>query len=359
MGGNMQKIKMGAFALLLISFFSFHQKSEAALSGASFYKGYLKILSTITWIYNPKYKRRPTGNIATFYGNKKMFYYSKRRKINGADVSFGYYLYYAYDLYCLKKTGRRNCLGKRLKVSYRIKGKSLHGTKYFSMNVGGKTHSTIYFQSALNFMYSRLEKMGGQTKLNWWESALVKPKPVLHANTKLHVLYPNDDNFAVQKWFNYDYIWTVLSTLSKNLQYYVWFPYSLSGIKNHSLYYSKSQYQTLKKYRYLRKNKQITAVISGPNTTDAAGITYLGYSKSPYFAMRSRYNSSKNWYSSKAYNNTALIFLHELAHNMNLNHCKSGQSSMCTDNIHKSAARAWQVVLYLSRIGALRSAYWF
>lgn len=333
---------------------------QVSIAQASVKSDYTKVKQTIDWIYSPKHKRRPTGNLARFNGKRLMFYFSRKKRINGADVSFGYTLYRTYDMYCLKKFKRKNCLGKKLNVSYNIKGSKKWGAKVMTVRVNGQSFSSNYFQEVIKNFYSRLEKIGGSSKLSAAENALVKPKQRLNARVRLFPVYPTNAKHANVKWMKGSYVGNVFKSLKSSLYNMVGFKVkSNRGIKSNKYYKDKRQYTLLKKYRHIGVPKYITSVISGPNTVDAAGLTYLQYTKKPMFVMRSRYNSGKAQYSSRALRNTALIFLHELAHNMRLTHCKRGQKSLCTDNLHTNKNRAAHMVKYLNKISALEASYAF
>lgn len=78
--------------------------------------------------------------------------------------------------------------------------------------------------------------------------------------------------------------------------------------------YTLNQLPLLSFLRDLRIPRVITVVISNPETTDSAGSSFAEYTARPYFVMRSRLPDESGLIP------TALIFLHELGHNMNLQH---------------------------------------
>lgn len=78
--------------------------------------------------------------------------------------------------------------------------------------------------------------------------------------------------------------------------------------------YDLNQGPLLSYLRSLRTPSVITVVISNPNTTDSAGVSFVQYSNQPFLVMRSRF---QDW---SGLDPTSHIFLHELGHNMNLQH---------------------------------------
>ncbi len=343
-------------AVLILLMFTVNMSTNASVKS-----DYKRITDTIDWIYSPKHKRRPTGNMASFTGNQLLFWYNTKRKINGADVSFGYTLYRTYDMYCMKRSKRKNCLGKKLSVNYTIKGQT-KSSALLSVSVNGKKFSTNYFQEAIAKFYELLESKGGYTKLSSYEKNLIKPPRKIAARVRLKVISPDKTkNKANNKWLSGPYVGKVFSSLKSSLFNMVDF-----SVKERSKYVSdyyfnhKKQKKSLKKFKSYRKSGHISAVITGPNTNDAAGMAYVTKSSQPTFVMRSRYNYGNSVWKNYAIKNTALIFLHELGHNMlKLDHCKKGQSSLCTDNIHTSKDRASQVVKRMSSIGLLEARYDF
>ena len=73
--------------------------------------------------------------------------------------------------------------------------------------------------------------------------------------------------------------------------------------------------------RYLGR-RRITVIISGENTTDAAGLANgVRYARrGVLFAMRSRDNTAENQFSNSVMHVNARLFVHELGHQMNMRH---------------------------------------
>ncbi len=151
------------------------------------------------------------------------------------------------------------------------------------------------------------------------------------------------------KWLNTTYVQRMLNRANANLFGLATFTIgSIQQVNSSSLYNSQSQMDALNFAYSRRQMNSITVAISGPFTQDSVGRAYSGYEpSSPAFAMRSRYNQPATAHTAEAIQNNSLVFLHELGHNMKLDHCASGQTSLCTDNIWSSPANAQQMVDYL------------
>ncbi len=160
------------------------------------------------------------------------------------------------------------------------------------------------------------------------------------------------DGYALNsKWLDLDaeYVTMVLDRASTLLFNKVHF-YESDIYSVESGYGSPSQAPALNLAIGYRSPQQITVGISGPDTTSTAGLSRDGMSYEPAFSMRSRFNGS-DYESTQAINNTAKIFLHELAHNMNLDHCNQVPAgALCTDNIWKNQDTAQVMVNYLINV---------
>lgn len=89
-------------------------------------------------------------------------------------------------------------------------------------------------------------------------------------------------------------------------------------IKNTDSYNLKTLEEAGGKYLHLKKFTEITVLIANPGTTDAWGKAMnVNYNYEPYFTMRARSDIPSD--RSKA-RNAAAIFLHELGHNMDMEH---------------------------------------
>jgi len=326
---------------------------------ASVFSDYNKIKETIGWIYSKTEKRRPTGTVISFTGAKQSFS-AKKKSANGADTSFAFFLYRTYDLYCNKKSAGKNCLGKKLKVKLSIKGKT-KAQASMSVQVDNKKISSSSFQEVMKEFYLILEKMGGSSKLTVAEKSLVLPEKSLRARVQMQVIYPKSGTHVNEKWIKGSYVTNVFSSLQKAMYGLVGFTVKDRSIyKDTTLYNHVKMFASLKKFNKYKKKGNISAIITGPFTKDAAGLAYRTESKKPNFAMKSRSNVGSEQYEEPALRNTAMIFLHELGHNMmGLNHCKRGQAAICTDNITHIKSRSETVVKKMNDIGLLEASYIF
>ena len=321
---------------------------------------YKKINSTIDWIYAPNHSRRPTNRLGWFYGNQLNFWHSRRSPTNGADRSFGYLLYYTYDYYCLKKFKRKNCLGKSLRVNYRINGSSKAGFKTMQIDLNGQKITSNYFQEVISKFFTALENVGGNAGLNKGELAVIHKKPKSSIRADFHVLVPTSGANLNNKWQKKNFNQRVLNDAKKVMFNLLPFEVGqIASIKNDRDYKDDSQGDILRKYdRSVQKRGAISAVISGPHTKDSVGRAYLRRSSTPSFVMRSRYNGPKNQYSKQAVRNNALVYIHELAHNLlNLGHCSKGQKSMCTDNLWSNKSHANHVLKRLREVNLVGYQY--
>ncbi len=174
------KMKKIASSMVLLPVLLLFTNATNVSKSTQVQKDYSKTISVVDWIYSPKLKRRPTNNLGWFYGNKLNFWNSKKNPINGADVSFGYLLYYTYDMYCKSKNRSKNCLGSKLKVSYRIEGSKKNGSKVMQVNVlGGSTITSNYFQEVISKFYGNLESIGGKASISSSDRAVIQPRPKL------------------------------------------------------------------------------------------------------------------------------------------------------------------------------------
>lgn len=340
------------FALLLTFVLS---PDEAQASVRS---NYNKTMGTIDWIYAKKHSRRPTNRTGWFYGDKLTFWHKTRNPTNGADRSFGYFLYYTYDMYCLKKFKRKNCLGKRLVVHYKISGKTKRGRKVMQISTRGqKSITSNYFQGVMAQFFNRLENIGGRAPLSHSERRLIQPAARASVLANFKVLTPTRGRNANAKWKDRKFVQNVMNSARSSLFNLVPFKTNrIERVVNQRDYDNKSQGSILRKYDRSAKSPQsIGAVISGPATTDSAGRAFVTRSSQPSFVMRSRYNSPNNERSARAIKNNALIYIHELAHNMmKLRHCSRGQKSLCTDNLWHNRKNANEVLKTLRSRNIIR-----
>ena len=121
------------------------------------------------------------------------------------------------------------------------------------------------------------------------------------------------DGTGNELW-DYPYTQSMLWHASSNVDFTVHF-----WLRHFNYYYSTDDYDRnqgplLSHLRSLRTAGVITVVISNPETTDNAGIAFVQYSDRPFFVMRSRI---QDW---SGLDPTSHIFLHELGHNLNLQH---------------------------------------
>lgn len=165
------------------------------------------------------------------------------------------------------------------------------------------------------------------------------------------IVITKDNSAAInKKWLNAKFVQKNLNTAKKHLFYKVHFKLgSIYEYKSTSQYNSLSQGGALDIAVGNRQEKRITVTISGPNTQDAVGLAYVGQTMTPAFAMRSRYNGTDS-YSQPAKDNNAYVFLHELAHNMGLDHCVSGSSALCADNVWANPSNAQKMADYIRSV---------
>lgn len=138
------------------------------------------------------------------------------------------------------------------------------------------------------------------------------------------------DGTGNEKWVDKTYLEAVLkeaSRISTNVNFIL---VSISSKNDDGLFLGNNQLPHLNLATRKASKKYITVAISGEKTTSSSGLAWVGYRKVPVFAMRSRFNGT-DAKTPKAINNTAGIFVHELGHNMGLNHA-SRTSPIHTDN---------------------------
>jgi predicted Zn-dependent protease len=318
-----------------------------------------KIDSTIGWIYTAKYNRRPTGNNASFKGNQLNFHYSRSRPINGADVSFGYFLYYTYDLYCIRKTGKTNCL-PNLNVHYNIKGNTKYGHKVINISANGHSISTNYLIEAKGEFFKMLKKIGGGPEISPAEWGLIVKNPKASTPFNFKVLVPegktaNNNSKFIQKEYQNKSLEAATKLLKGRTDFQV--NQSLK-IANQRDYDTLSQNSILRKYRGHGVARQITTVVTNQRAKDANGMAYISNSSTPFFVMKTYASYIGKQPTSQEYRTNALIILHELGHNMmGLRHCSPGQKTICTDNVWNSSAHTQQMIDRLKNIGALNYAF--
>ncbi len=325
---------------------------------------YQNVLKVTDQIYNPKNNVRPTNNMLWFYGDQRWLTYYTSSRINRADVLFGKMLMMTYDMYCQNKGQRINCLGHSLKVNYRISGRNKGGAKVISISTNSVGSFTAgYIIEAVSKFYGQLEQRGGRTPLQVWERRKIQPAPQVIARTDYHVTTNGNQRHANNKWLDRNFLRLVRDRITANLRNrFTFWMGPIQEIRNAGDYNNRAQRSLLYKYSSRRKRGMVNVIVSGPNTSDGMGYAWVGRNSSPYFVMRSLFNSkdSRSFYYERkpgAINHNSLIYIHELAHNMGLRHCSSGQKSFCTDNLHHTASGADYVKNYMSSIGALRFKY--
>lgn len=348
------------FILVLIWTCSVHAQTVSEQQSET--KTHIKrIDETIGWIYSSTDTRRPTGRTGWFNGAKALFYMNTNSMLNGADVSFGHFLYRTYDMYCALKNKNANCLGNKLNVSFSIQGASRDGGKvlYAKTNVG--TISANYFQEIRAQFFSHLESLGGAVAQSGAVVAILQSGRQLKMPVNMEVTLDNNGG-GNNAWKESDYVLAVLAQARVVIGNVVGFDITKKDYyRNSGLYQDKNQLSTLNRASGFRSRNKIQVHISGPGTTSSSGLSWVGKNTEPVFAMRARYNDWSNpssYKSAAAYDNTAKIFLHELGHNMGLDHCGSSQGTkLCTDNFFRLDQGRSELVKYLNQVGGMRVAY--
>ncbi len=307
-----------------------------------------RIDSTIDWIWDGG--RTTTGNSSYFYGNLLTFY--NANSTNGADRSYGYFLYYTYDMYCDLKNLKPNCLGSRLKVYFSIKSTSINN-KTMTVKVGSSnTMVSNYFQEIRTTLFKELERQYGSVGLDSKEVALIYANPKRSVATDFAVVARN--NGTGNDLWKSSYPDSMLTALNKLLGNVVSFYRSDRDIVASDSLFAKSQGSLLDSVRSKGLDDRITAYISNPAANDSLGTAQVSRAHSPLFVMKNctaspGYAKQFDTGSQRDLECTGRgIFLHELGHQMGLSHCKTGQTSPCTDNLATTSSGKSFLVDYLT-----------
>lgn len=328
-------------------------------------KNVATIDQTINWIYSTTYSRRPSGNPGWFHGDRAYFIYYVTAPLNGADVSFGYFLYYTYNMYCSLRRLASNCLGAKLKVDFSISGRDFYSAKVFYIRTAAGTISSNYFQQVRADFFSHLEAIGGSVVQTAAIRAELYKARTFASPLNLYIS-TNDAGAGNDSWRQSDYLYSLLEKIKSIVGNVAGFKLTLQQQIRSSFYYDNhDQYPLLANYNYLRGFGRVTAIVSGFNTPLTAGLSWLGRTDQPIFVMRSRYNypyfntgNTINYKSETALDNTAKIFLHELGHNMGLNHCNAvATGALCTDNYWLTDSGRQFLLSYLNSLGAMHVVY--
>ena len=307
-----------------------------------------KIDSTISWIWDGG--RTTTGNSSYFYGDLLTFY--NANSTNGADRSYGYFLYYTYDMYCDLKNLKPNCLGSRLKVYFSINSTNINN-KTMTVKVGGSnTTVSNYFQGIRSALFKELERQYGSAGLDAREHALIYANPKRSVASDFAVVARS--NSTGNDLWKSSYPDSMLAALNNILGNVVSFYRSDRDIVASDSLFAKNQGSLLDSVRSKGLDDRITAYISNPAANDSLGTAQVSRAHSPLFVMKNCTTTSK--YASQFATGSKQdlectgrgIFLHELGHQMGLGHCSTGQTSPCTDNLANTSAGKTFLVDYLT-----------
>ncbi|WP_041577903.1 zinc-dependent metalloprotease family protein [Bdellovibrio bacteriovorus] len=321
-----------------------------------------KIDAEVEWILGDKTPKRATGNQAWFYGNKFTFVYNTGSPANSADISVGYFLYRTYDMYCALKKQKAFCLGSKLHVTFSMKGSEADAGRTVYVRTAKGSFASNYLQEARRRFFEHLEAIGGNVPDRNRVYALLDADKILRIRTDMVVTFDDAGN-GNTAWKKFFYSREVLARAAKVLGNIVGFDLkSRSTIRSTSLYKDKSQLPHLKRAQSGSGGSKIQTVVSGPGTTSSSGLSWVGKNYRPHFAMRSRYNdwsSTAKYATASAYDNTAKIYLHELGHNMGLDHCGKNQKTLCTDNFFNLNDGRSTLLNYLKQVGGVKVTYAF
>lgn len=299
----------------------------------------------------------PTNNVAWFDGNIEYFSYNTSAPINRADMMYGKFLISIYHMYCKAKGLPIRCLGRNLKVYFKMSGTSKAGNKVLSVSTANAgSFTSNYFIETISKFYLQLESLGGSSNLSVANASIIHTAPTRRASSHTYVLYDSANPNSNWHWRDPAFQAANMNRASILMDSLFVFNNSSSNINNAADFASNLQLNILRKYDDLDQAGRITTIISGPKTSDALGITWTGYRRAPVFVMRSLYNSSTNAYTSSAHNHNAQVYLHELGHNMGLSHC-DGSGRLCTDNLWHHIDGTTRMLNYLSTNGIIRVAY--
>ncbi len=156
------------------------------------------------------------------------------------------------------------------------------------------------------------------------------------ANVHLYVLRKNDG--TGNEYWNKPYTEDMMNKMTSFLKGEIVFVLEkYENVRNSTAYEERTQGNLTgheingQRIATLTNFTKITAVVSNPNTNDAAGKAFnLRYTFEPIFALRSR---DKNG-TPQDIHNTAKIFLHELGHNMGMEHDYGGPVNMDNRYVH-------------------------
>ncbi len=316
-----------------------------------------KIDSTINWIWSGG--RTTTGNTSYFYGHRLTFY--NANNTNGADRSFGYFLYYTYDMYCNLRGRSNKCLGSRLKVYFRISSTGPNN-KTMTVSVNGQSRSSNYFQGIRAAFFKLLEQQFGSAGLTGYERGRIYPAPQRIVSTELRIMSRNDGS-GNNIWKG-SFGQNVLNQLNSRISNILKFRVHRKSVVRNSTLYNYSQGSLVRYYKNRGTSGKVTAVISGPGAQDSFGRAYVQRASRPIFIMNhcQNFNAYRNRFaawSTQNYNCTGVgIFLHELGHQMNLGHCQGRSGEICTDNLATTQrGKNYLLSHMLNRTSAVRLIY--
>lgn len=301
---------------------------------------------------------KPTNSTMWFRGNENWLTYYTRSRISRADVKFAALMMRTLTTYCNLKRKNWNCVGRNVKIVTQISGSGLYN-KVLKVNINGTNIVSNYYLEVFKKSFEVLEKKFGNMSISAADRHHLRGYgPTRIAKADFHVLFPTSrSSHANTKWGR-----GFIAEMFKRTRKQMFYLYSFRQdqhkvIKNEGDFFHSKMKHSLGKYRGLRRNGKVTSVVTGPHTNDAMGMAYVGRTSSPYFTMRSLFNHPSNQYSERAIAHNSQIFLHELVHNMGIGHCRSGQTSICTDNVWRYKSNAVKVMEYLKGIGALKESY--
>ncbi len=333
------------FSFLILGFLCSIKTLAAQLTVENHIK---KIDSTISWIWDGG--RTTTGNSSYFYGDLLTFYNAS--STNGADRSYGYFLYYTYDMYCDLKNLKPNCVGSKLKVYFSINSTDINN-KTMTVKVGSSnTTVSNYFQEIRSALFKELERQYGSAGLDANEQTLIYASPKRSVASDFSVVTrANSTGNDLWKTSYPDSMLTALNTILGNV---VSFYRSGRPIVASDDLFARSQHSLLDQVRSKGLSDRITAYISNPAANDSLGVAYVARDHSPLFVMKNCTASPS--YAKKFATGSKQdlectgrgIFLHELGHQMGLSHCSTGQTSPCTDNLAGTSAGKTFLIDYLT-----------
>ncbi|AUI88392.1 hypothetical protein BS333_18865 [Vibrio azureus] len=286
-----------------------------------------------SWIWTKG--RKQTGNETWFFGDASyLWWHHNGRAANGADRSFGYVLFYLYDGYCNIRGLKNGCLGHDMKVTHYISGYSAD-----NVSIG----ITVQYKGK---KYQRFSRSVRQAQMQFWDVLnTISPSPykvetAAALSTKyipvhLRLLSLNSADylhFGNPNW---------LAKFNKKLNLYAPNGYGfvikevsrLTGNSNQNLG-KKNLWPLLETYgsNYGRTG-WITATVSPTvDTQNFWGMSYIKYTQKVHFTMSqwAKYDASTINEDAKI-DHLARIFIHEMGHNMDLQHT----GAINADNFYK------------------------